>query len=69
MLAIRYVAADAGNTPIFFQRQFGYKSGQLPNSHAAFKRTITLPLYPQMSENDLDLIADTFKVVVALQAN
>jgi len=48
----------------FFQRQFGYKSGQLPNSHAAFTRTITLPLYPQMSENDLDLIADTLKAVI-----
>jgi dTDP-4-amino-4,6-dideoxygalactose transaminase len=41
----------------FFQRQFGYKAGQLPNSHAAFTRTITLPLYPQMSESDLDVIA------------
>jgi dTDP-4-amino-4,6-dideoxygalactose transaminase len=45
----------------FFQRQFGYKSGQLPNSHAAFARTITLPLYPQMSESDMDLIADALK--------
>jgi dTDP-4-amino-4,6-dideoxygalactose transaminase len=48
----------------FFQREFGYKSGQLPNSHAAFTRTITLPLYPQMNESDLDQIADTLKVVV-----
>ncbi|NJN80579.1 MAG: DegT/DnrJ/EryC1/StrS family aminotransferase [Anaerolineales bacterium] len=40
-----------------FQRQFGYKSGQLPNSHIAFMRTITLPLYPQMDESDLDTIA------------
>lgn len=45
----------------FFRRQFGYKPGQLPNSHAAFTRTITLPLYPQMSETDLDLIADALK--------
>lgn len=48
----------------FFQREFGYRTGQLPNSHAAFTRTITLPLYPQMSENDLGLIAETLKAVV-----
>jgi dTDP-4-amino-4,6-dideoxygalactose transaminase len=48
----------------FFQREFGYQSGQLPNSHAAFTRTITLPLYPQMNESDLDQIADTLKAVI-----
>jgi dTDP-4-amino-4,6-dideoxygalactose transaminase len=48
----------------FFQRTFGYKSGQLPNSHAAFTRTITLPLYPQMGESDLDQVADTLKAVL-----
>jgi perosamine synthetase len=52
----------------FFQREFGYKTGQLPNSHAAFTRTITLPLYPQMKESDLDLLADTLKVVVQEQS-
>lgn len=48
----------------YFQREFGYRTGQLPNSHAAFTRTITLPLYPQMNESDLDLVADTLKEVV-----
>jgi len=42
----------------FYQREYGYVTGQLPNSHAAFTRTITLPLYPQMSEADLDVIVD-----------
>jgi perosamine synthetase len=48
-----------------YQRQFGYQSGQLPNSHSAFTRSITLPLYPQMSEAELDLVADTLKVVLS----
>jgi len=48
----------------FFQREFGYKTGQLPNSHAAFTRTITLPLYPQMTESDLDLVASTLQQVI-----
>lgn len=51
----------------FFQREYGYISGQLANSHAAFMRAITLPLYPQMSENDLDSIADNLKEVIAVK--
>jgi perosamine synthetase len=45
----------------FFQREFGYRTGQLPKSHLAFTRSITLPLYPQMSENDLDIISDSLR--------
>lgn len=45
----------------FFQREYGYVSGQLSNSYAAFTRTITLPLYPQMTLGDLDRIVDTLK--------
>lgn len=48
----------------FYQRQYGYVSGQLPNSYAAFTRTITLPLYPQMSEADLETIALVLREVV-----
>ncbi len=51
----------------FFQRSYGYVTGQLPRSHAAFRRTITLPLYPQMVEADLDLIADGLRRVIAAQ--
>jgi perosamine synthetase len=45
----------------FFQTQYGYQSGELPNSHRAFLQTITLPLYPQMGEEDLDALADALK--------
>ncbi len=48
----------------FFQRKFGYHTGQLPNSHSAFTRTITLPLYPQMNESDLDVVANSLREVV-----
>ena len=40
----------------FFRKNYGYIPGQLPNSHAAFKHSITLPLYAQMNEADLDMI-------------
>lgn len=48
----------------FFQKQFGYKTGQLTNSHKAFTQSVTLPLYPQMTASDLDRIADTLKTSI-----
>lgn len=45
----------------FFQREFGYMPGQLKNSHEAFTKSITLPLYPQLTETDLDFIAYTLR--------
>lgn len=45
----------------FFQRDFGYKPGQLRNSHIAFSKSITLPLYPQLTETDLDFIAHSLR--------
>ena len=35
----------------------GYAPGDLPNSYAAFRRSLTLPLYPPMDESDLDRVA------------
>jgi perosamine synthetase len=49
----------------FFQGKYGYRNGQLPNSYAAFTRTVTLPLYPQMSDGDLDCLADALQDVLA----
>ncbi len=49
----------------FFQREFGYRSGELSNSHSAYQQTITLPLYPQMNEADLDLIMASLQDILA----
>ena len=50
-----------------FQRLFGYRSGDLPNSHRAYRQSLTLPLYPQMEERDLDQLAAGLAQVVAAQ--
>ena len=42
----------------FFQRSFGYRNGDFPNSYKAFSKTITLPLYPQMTIEDVDYIVE-----------
>jgi perosamine synthetase len=44
----------------FFQRTYGYGSGDLPNSYKLFRHSLTLPLYPQMTAADLE------RVVIAL---
>lgn len=51
----------------FFQKSYGYSPGELPNSHHAYHSTITLPLYPQMKDIDLDLIAQSVRKVISLQ--
>jgi perosamine synthetase len=51
----------------FFQRQYGYKSGDIKNSHAAFNRSVTLPLYPQLTKNDLDLIRNSLQNSIQIQ--
>jgi dTDP-4-amino-4,6-dideoxygalactose transaminase len=42
----------------FYQRVYGYSTGQLQCSHRAFTSTITVPLYPQMNPNDLEIVAN-----------
>jgi len=52
----------------FYQRYYGYSSGQLRFSHKAFTKSITLPLYPQLSEMDLDEITKNLKRVIGVQS-
>jgi dTDP-4-amino-4,6-dideoxygalactose transaminase len=40
-----------------FQRDYGYRPGDLPVSARLFRQALTLPLYPQMAEADLQLVA------------
>jgi perosamine synthetase len=37
--------------PLFVER-YGYRPGDLPSSHDVFRRSLTLPLYPDMREDD-----------------
>jgi perosamine synthetase len=42
----------------FYRRRYGYRAGQLPNSHLAFQQCMTLPLYARMKGEDLALVAE-----------
>lgn len=42
----------------YYQREFGYTDGDLPNAAAAFARILSLPLYPDLSDADIDHVVD-----------
>lgn len=52
----------------FYQRAFGYVNGQLPNSYRAFTKTITLPLYPQMTPEELEMVATQTRAAILEQS-
>lgn len=48
----------------FYRRKFGYKHGDYPKAEAYYERAITLPIFPKMSDADVeDVIATTRKVI------
>ena len=47
-----------------YQERFGYRSGQFPNAEFVSARTLSLPLSPKMSEQDVqDVIAAVYRVL------
>ncbi len=42
----------------------GYKEGDLPESEAASRSTIALPLFPEMSKKEIDYVVGTVKKIV-----
>ncbi|MCL5407578.1 MAG: DegT/DnrJ/EryC1/StrS family aminotransferase [Patescibacteria group bacterium] len=42
-------------------QKFGYKPGDLPNSYFAYRHSLTLPLYGQMTEKDVDFVVENLK--------
>jgi dTDP-4-amino-4,6-dideoxygalactose transaminase len=48
----------------FFAREYHYELGDLPGSYRAFTQSLTLPLYPQLQDADLERIAATLRRVL-----
>ena len=43
----------------YFVREFGHRPGDLPNSARAYRQGLTLPLYPQMVGDQVELAVET----------
>jgi dTDP-4-amino-4,6-dideoxygalactose transaminase len=52
----------------FFAGAYGYEPGDLPESYRAFRQSLTLPLYPQLRESDLERIAGALRRALRLGA-
>src|SRR5262245_35364763 len=47
-----------------YQRVCGYRRGQFPMAEAAFARAISLPIYPAMSDADVDHVVDAVRATL-----
>src|SRR6266849_158045 len=50
-----------------YRNRYGYKKGDFPNAEDAYERAISLPIYPDMSDADVEYVANAIKRIV--QAN
>ena len=49
----------------YYQKAFGYRAGDFPNPERAAERTISLPLFPAMTEDDVDDVAAAVGAIAA----
>jgi perosamine synthetase len=49
----------------FYQRKFGYKKGDYPKAEKYYERAITLPIFPKMSDEDVENVVKAVQKVLA----
>jgi dTDP-4-amino-4,6-dideoxygalactose transaminase len=42
----------------YYGRRLGYRRGAFPRAESAFERALSLPLYPAMTDDDVDHVAE-----------
>ena len=47
-----------------YQRMYGYKPGQFPDAEAVFARAVSLPIYPAMTDTDVDHVVDAVQTTL-----
>ena len=48
----------------FYRKRFGYKKGDFPTVERYYQRAITLPLFPKMTDKEIDRVIKTVKKVI-----
>jgi dTDP-4-amino-4,6-dideoxygalactose transaminase len=48
----------------YYQREFGYKTGDYPRAERYYEQAITLPVFPRMSDEDINDVTKAVKKVV-----
>jgi dTDP-4-amino-4,6-dideoxygalactose transaminase len=49
----------------YYTKTFGFRPGALPHAEYFSDRTISLPLYPRMSDQDADDVVSAVRKVIA----
>jgi len=48
----------------FYRKEFGYKEGDFPVSEAIYRRIVSLPLFPSMTEEEVDFVCKSIKNIL-----
>jgi len=69
-LRFRNVGASVHFIPVhlhaFYRERFGYRRGDIAGAERAYDRIVSLPLYPRMTERDVQYVADVVRDIVTL---
>ena len=49
----------------FYQQRYGYQKGDFPHAESAFKRVVSLPMHPGLTEDDIHIVIDKIKAILA----
>ena len=49
----------------YYQDRFGFTRGMFPEAERIGDSTVTLPLYPKLTDAQIDYVADSVKAVAA----
>jgi len=48
----------------FYRKKFGYKQGDFPVAERLYSKEVSLPLYPKMTQEDLDYVIESIKDIL-----
>ncbi len=48
----------------FYQKKFGYKKGDFPITEQYYERAITLPLFPKLTNEEVDYVVESVKEII-----
>jgi len=50
---------------VYYQQTCGYQPNDLPEATRLYPRLVTLPLYPKMTESDVERVIETVTALIA----
>jgi dTDP-4-amino-4,6-dideoxygalactose transaminase len=47
----------------FFQENYGYEKGDFPETEEVYDQIVTLPMYPDMSDSDVEDVIEAIRKI------